>query len=146
MADYYPLIARAVEALSEQSPNLRRAVYDRARTALTEQLRGLDPPVSEADIFRERLSLDAAIDRVEAEHGEPVTAPQPPPTVARLDRPGSGPPARPEPLPEAGPPVPPVPVKLRRPNQRLSGGAGQGPARAADGAASEAPQRERPRI
>ena len=72
MADYYPLIARAVEGLSETSPDMRRAVYERARTALMEQLRNLDPPLSEADIRRERLSLDTAIDRVEELIGAPV--------------------------------------------------------------------------
>src|SRR5215213_2103861 len=83
MADYYPLISRAVEALSMKSPDLRRAVYERARSALTDQLRALDPPVSEADIARERLSLDQAIDQVEARYQEPpapaVTAPPEPP-------------------------------------------------------------------
>jgi hypothetical protein len=47
---------------------MRRAVYERARTALMEQLRNLDPPLSEADIRRERVSLDTAISRVEAEY------------------------------------------------------------------------------
>lgn len=68
MADYQPLISRAVEALSDKSPAMRRAVYDRARTALQEQLRAVEPPLSEGDIARERLALDQAIDRVEAEH------------------------------------------------------------------------------
>jgi hypothetical protein len=71
MADYHPLISRAVEALSDKSPATRRAVYDRARTALQEQLRAVEPPLSESDIARERLSLDQAIDRVEAEHRPP---------------------------------------------------------------------------
>jgi hypothetical protein len=75
MADYYPLIARAVEGLSETSPDMRRAVYERARTALMEQLRNLDPPLSEADIRRERQSLDAAITRVEAEYAPEPAAP-----------------------------------------------------------------------
>jgi hypothetical protein len=66
MADYYPLIARAVEGLSDQSPEMRRAVYERARTALVEQLRSLDPPLPDDDILRERHALDDAINRVEA--------------------------------------------------------------------------------
>ncbi|MGO4573217.1 histidine kinase [Microvirga sp. 2TAF3] len=71
MADYYPLIARAVEGLSDQTPEMRRAVYDRARTALVAQLRSLDPPLSEADINRESLALDDAIVRVEADFAAP---------------------------------------------------------------------------
>jgi hypothetical protein len=68
MADYYPLIARAVEGLTERTPEARRAVYERARTALVTQLRSLNPPLSEADINRETVSLDNAISRVEAEY------------------------------------------------------------------------------
>jgi hypothetical protein len=68
MADYYPLIARAVESLSDPSPEMRRAVYERARSALIGQLQTLDPPLSAAEIEQERLSLDAAIGRVEADY------------------------------------------------------------------------------
>jgi len=71
MADYYPLIARAVEGLTEQTPSARHAVYERARTALVAQLRSLDPPLQEADIERERTSLDEAITRVEADYAPP---------------------------------------------------------------------------
>ncbi|WP_445502472.1 histidine kinase [Microvirga sp. G4-2] len=71
MADYYPLIARAVEGLTEQTPVTRRAVYERARTALVTQLRSLNPPLPEADIQRECTSLDQAITRVEADYAPP---------------------------------------------------------------------------
>jgi len=70
MADYYPLLARALDALPDRSPGLRRAVYDRARNALISQLRSLEPPLSEADIDLERRALDAAIERLEVEHGK----------------------------------------------------------------------------
>ena len=40
MADYLPLIARAVETLEKNSGENRRALYERARTALVAQLRG----------------------------------------------------------------------------------------------------------
>jgi hypothetical protein len=67
MADFHPILARAIAGLTDKSPDARRAVYDRARTALLAQLRSLDPPLSEADITRERLSLDEAVARIEAE-------------------------------------------------------------------------------
>ena len=89
MADYYPLIARAVEGLSDPSPEMRRAVYERARSALIGQLRTLDPPLSEDEIHQERISLDAAITRVEAEY---ASAPTPTPAFkpqAPLSSPGS---------------------------------------------------------
>jgi hypothetical protein len=76
MADFYPILARAVAGLPETSPEARRAIYDRARTALVAQLRGLDPPLSEAEIMRERLALDEAVARIEADYDD---APAPPP-------------------------------------------------------------------
>jgi hypothetical protein len=67
MADYYPLIAKAVSGLEKSTVEARRALYDRARTALLAQLRGVEPALSEPDITRERLALEEAIRRVEAE-------------------------------------------------------------------------------
>ena len=67
MADYYPLIARAVAGLDNNTGENRRALYERARTALVNQLRSVDPPIEEADITRERLALEDAIRRLEAE-------------------------------------------------------------------------------
>ncbi|MBI1202994.1 MAG: hypothetical protein GC182_10820 [Rhodopseudomonas sp.] len=67
MADYYPLIARAVAGLDKNSGENRRALYERARSALVNQLRGVDPPLDESEITRERLALEDAIRRLEAE-------------------------------------------------------------------------------
>ncbi|MBI3699521.1 MAG: hypothetical protein HY242_03635 [Afipia sp.] len=68
MADYYPLIARAIAGLDPGSPGeARRALYERARTALIGQLRNVQPPLSEAEITRERLALEDAVRRVEAD-------------------------------------------------------------------------------
>lgn len=68
MADYYPLIARAVAGLDANATGeTRRALYERARTALIAQLRGVEPALSEAEITRERLALEEAVRRVEAE-------------------------------------------------------------------------------
>src|ERR1700752_215575 len=68
MADYYPLIARAVAGLDPAAPGeARRALYERARAALIAQLRGVQPPLSESEITRERLSLEEAVRKVESE-------------------------------------------------------------------------------
>src|SRR3954454_18093961 len=68
MADYYPLIARAIAALDPNaSCERRRALYERARTALIAQLRSGQPPLSESEITRERLSLEEAVRKVESE-------------------------------------------------------------------------------
>src|SRR3981081_2697111 len=68
MADYYPLIARAIAGLDPSAPGeSRRALYERARAALIAQLRSVQPPLSESEITRERLSLEEAVRKVEAE-------------------------------------------------------------------------------
>ncbi len=67
MADYYPLLSRAVGALSDSNADARRSIYERARKALIGQLQAIQPPIAEADIARETDALDAAIARVEAE-------------------------------------------------------------------------------
>jgi hypothetical protein len=92
MADYYPLIARAVEGLPDQTPDLRRSVYERARTALISQLRSLNPPLSEAEIQQESRSLDQAIDRVEADYAAPPAGFDPDAFSGELtgDRPAHG--------------------------------------------------------
>ena len=65
MTDYHPLIARAVEGLDRSTGEARRALYERARNALVAQLRSNQ--ISEADINKERLALEKAIRKVEAE-------------------------------------------------------------------------------
>jgi hypothetical protein len=84
MADYHPLITRAVEGLSNNTAEARRTLYERARAALVAQLRGIDPPLSEADITRERLALEDAIRKVEAESVRKArTEPRPAPVAPR---------------------------------------------------------------
>ncbi len=67
MADYHPLVARAVSGLDKNTGENRRALYDRARAALVNQLRGVQPALDESDITRERLALEEAIRKIEAE-------------------------------------------------------------------------------
>ena len=128
MADYRPLITRAVEGLGTSTAEARRTLYERARTALVAQLRGVKPPLSEAEITRERLALEDAIRKVEAESVRKWrTEPRPPapaPRSANLGNPAS---PAPPPVPSAwrerssGPPgdapSPPPPL---RPDKRLS--------------------------
>jgi hypothetical protein len=67
MADYFPLISRAVAGLDKNTGEARRALYERARNALVAQLRGVAPALSESEITRERLALEEAIRKVETE-------------------------------------------------------------------------------
>jgi hypothetical protein len=86
MTDYFPLIARAVEGLETNTGEARRALYERARSALVAQLRSVEPALPETDITKERLALEDAIRRVEADAArksraevhEPRAAPPPP--------------------------------------------------------------------
>ena len=65
MDDYYSIIARAVSRLPSKTDEARHGVYERARTALQEKLRTLDPPISEAELANAQSVLEAAIRRVE---------------------------------------------------------------------------------
>src|SRR6516225_332140 len=67
MADYYPVIARAVSRLPSKTDKARHSIYERARTVLRENLRPRDPPVSPAELATEQFALEAAISRVETE-------------------------------------------------------------------------------
>jgi len=67
MADYYPVIARAVCRLPSKTDQARYAIYERARTALQENLRTHDPPLSPPELATEQFALEAAISRVETE-------------------------------------------------------------------------------
>ncbi|UGA44567.1 hypothetical protein HU230_0000580 [Bradyrhizobium quebecense] len=95
MADYYPLIARAIAGLDPNAPGeARRALYARARTALIQQLRGVQPPLSESEITRERLSLEEAVRKVESEAAQ---------RAREASRPGGGAARSSDPLRRANP-------------------------------------------
>ncbi|HZD92341.1 MAG TPA: hypothetical protein VE224_19780 [Pseudolabrys sp.] len=103
MADYEPLIARAVAGLEQSTGENRRALYERARSALVAQLRGVDPPLDEGEITRERMALEEAIRKVEADAAakERVVSPKAKPEPA------------PEPTPQPAPPPPKAPPAAR---------------------------------
>ena len=69
MTDYYPLIHKAVAALENNTSAARRTVYEYARSALVRQSRNTIPPLTEAELAGERLALEQAILRVQAEQG-----------------------------------------------------------------------------
>ena len=99
MADYHPLIARAVAGLEKNTGENRRALYERARVALVNQLRSIEPALEEADITRERLALEEAVRKVEAEAAKsarekeeaaaPAAAPPTPPAAEEEEKPAS---------------------------------------------------------
>src|SRR4051794_21096155 len=117
MADYYPLVAKAIAGLERNTGEGRRALYERARSALLAQLRGMnDPPLTEAEITRERLALEEAIRKVEAE------AARRPRDVPRADAPAAKPePARNLDAPPAKPAGPPPGERPTPPRNRSTG-------------------------
>ena len=116
MADYYPLIARAIAGLDQCPGDSRRALYERARTALIAQLRSVDPPLSESDITRERLSLEEAIRKVESEAAARARDLSRPDSAGR-SRPGDAFRASPA-RRQAGEPRRRAAVRARRPSRR----------------------------
>ncbi|MDQ0564240.1 cytoskeletal protein RodZ [Rhizobium mesoamericanum] len=72
MADFIAVIRRAVDGLSENTPDMRVKVYERARGAVQRQLENMKPRPPEAMLQRQLEKLEAAIREVEAEHAEAV--------------------------------------------------------------------------
>src|SRR5580693_10074808 len=108
MTDYQPLIARAIDGLGKSTGEARRSLYERARSALVTQLRSVEPALSESEITRERLSLEEAIRKVEADAArrsrmEARTEPRFEPRPLK-------PPSRPAPAAMPAPPPPPPPA------------------------------------
>ncbi|MDR1828791.1 MAG: hypothetical protein LBR29_10705 [Methylobacteriaceae bacterium] len=68
MADYYPLLVRALENIANPRPETRRKVYEKVQAALLTQLRSAQPPLSETDILRECQALDDAVLAVEQQY------------------------------------------------------------------------------
>ncbi len=120
MADYKELLRRAISALPENNGAARRAVYEKARSALVGQLRAITPPLPARDITQHRLQLEDCIRQVEQEASEAVITlgrdsafsarPVAPPAAARPPEPVPAP--APVPVAEA-PRV--VPVEQPRP-------------------------------
>ena len=67
MPDYASILRRSVSALPDPSPEMREAVYQRARAALARQLTAVDPPLSTREIETQHQELEDAVVRLEAE-------------------------------------------------------------------------------
>lgn len=67
MADYYAILKKAISALPKNTGEARRAIYEKARRALVAQLQNYDPPLSPSEITAQRLTLEEAVRKVEAE-------------------------------------------------------------------------------
>jgi hypothetical protein len=67
MADFYPVLIRAVARLTNSNAQIREELYGHARAIVEAELRQQVPPKSEPEIARELAALETAIRRVEVE-------------------------------------------------------------------------------
>ncbi len=78
MPDYTSILRRSISALPEPSPEMREAVYQRARAALARQLTAVDPPLSTREIEAQHQELEDAVARLEADFApDEVSQPDP---------------------------------------------------------------------
>ncbi len=130
MADYYPLLVRAIAGLAQNTGETRKIVFDRARGALLKQLRSVEPPLPEGEIGRERQALESAIRRIEEENKpEPVEEPVVEEPVAEPEAPPPAPPveAPPEPTPPPAPEPVEAPAAQAEPEEAVSPATDQRP-------------------
>lgn len=87
MADYYSILDKTISGLPSNTPEIRNAVYKKARSAIETQLRNMNPAPSEEAVVSQLGLLEEAIVLIDSEHGAAM-----PPAVAPL------PPIEPEPV------------------------------------------------
>lgn len=74
MADFVAVIRRTVDGLTENVPERRAKVYEKARGAVRRQLENMKPQPTEDMINRQLAKLELAIEQVEEEHAEALPA------------------------------------------------------------------------
>lgn len=67
MTDYYPLLSSVVAALDVNTAEVRRQLYDNARTGYPNYIGSLGRSLTDSEILRERTALEEVIRRLEAE-------------------------------------------------------------------------------
>ncbi|RDL50202.1 hypothetical protein BLJAPNOD_01321 [Ensifer sp. M14] len=74
MADFVAVIRRTVDGLSENTPEMRDKVYEKARAAVRRQLENMNPRPSDDMINRQLAKLENAIVEVDSEYAEALPA------------------------------------------------------------------------
>src|SRR5271170_7687340 len=91
MADYYSILAKAVDRLDPNIGMARQQLYQRARSAMISELENVYPPFRRSEIATAEIALESAIEKAEAEavrrsstrtansdQGPPIQVPTPP--------------------------------------------------------------------
>ena len=66
MADYYPVLARAVSRLATNTDQARQELYEHARSVLNKYLNGSNPQKLKVDPINERIAFEMAVLKLEA--------------------------------------------------------------------------------
>lgn len=107
MADYYSILEKTISGLPNNTPEVRNAVYKKARTAIETQLRNMNPAPSEDAISSQLNLLEEAIVLIDSEH---TVVPNPLPIIEEE------PPQAELPPEPAEPAVPPAPAYVAEPD------------------------------
>jgi hypothetical protein len=66
MADYYPVLARAVSSLATNTARARQELYEHARSVLNKHLDRSNRQISNVESINERIAFEAAVLRLES--------------------------------------------------------------------------------
>lgn len=120
MADYYSILEKTISGLPSNTPEIRNAVYKKARSAIETQLRNMDPVPSEDAVNSQLKLLEEAIVLIDSEHGvglsqDSITQDQMPPATVPLP----SEPTLQEPIAEEPPaPAPVMPEQIETPSEQ----------------------------
>jgi hypothetical protein len=67
MADYYSILAQAVNMLDPNTGMARQQLYQRARSAMISELENIYPPFRRSEIATAEIALESAIEKAEVE-------------------------------------------------------------------------------
>ena len=71
MADYYPVLARAVSRLATNTDDARQELYEHARSVLNKYLDRSNSQISKIDPIHERIALEMSIIKLETKSLSP---------------------------------------------------------------------------
>ncbi|WJI36926.1 hypothetical protein [Mesorhizobium opportunistum] len=72
MADFVAVLKKTIDNLSDQSPEMRARVYDKARSTIAAKIALRDPPLSPSDAAKQKRGLEDAISSVERDYTKSV--------------------------------------------------------------------------
>ncbi|TIR16389.1 MAG: hypothetical protein E5X34_26255 [Mesorhizobium sp.] len=129
MADFIAVLKKTIDNLSENTPEMRSKVYDKARATIAKKLADRVPPLAPSVVDQQKRTLEDAISSVERSYAKSVPAADPlaelehifssidrnrnQPTHSRQPAPPTVVPAPPKPDPFKSEPLKPAPMPAR---------------------------------